>query len=428
MSRPIRLTHTVVPCLAALALFFLSGCGVGPNVFWSPDGKSLALDLDGKLRVVNVQRGEWATLDTGGRKIANPIYSPDGGRIVYQAVTAPDEAHAIADLRVRDLRTNRESIAAARIAAEKIAPGESGEAGEKLAETLKNLPPAWSPDGRWLAFSRTDRDRCTLQIARAADGGRLSPAARRLEQTLAHEPGAQHHPAWSPDGTSIAYLSGGPETDLYLADGPAGKIRRASEGALRGKVCEFNAPVWSADGTRVVVFTVDNHPPGKVDTWAVPATGGRPHLLGSCTTPMATASADILVRAYIGGREGTSVVYRAGSQSRILDQLPEPSAGFPVLSVDGRQIALPIENPALKRQELRFYDVTNGKTVISPIGDGSLIRGTGAAARARLQRITELPPESPWHRPLPWALAGLALSIAAVATRMVARAWAQRGI
>src|SRR5439155_4674207 len=109
MSSPLRLSRLAPAYLAALATLSLAGCGYGPNVVWSPDGKSLALDLDGKMRLFNVRRGEFATIDRSG-DIVNPTFSPDGSLLAYQAVTSSGDSEATAGLFVRDLRTNQERI------------------------------------------------------------------------------------------------------------------------------------------------------------------------------------------------------------------------------------------------------------------------------------------------------------------------------
>jgi Tol biopolymer transport system component len=103
--------------------------------------------------------------------------------------------------------------------------------------------PAWSPDGKRLVFAGPYPDRL---YSLKADG-----TGRRL--LWAHEAYAADHPAWSPNSKWIAFqferddLVGSGELDLYLmrANGldPRRLTRtRASEGA----------PSWSPDGTRLV--------------------------------------------------------------------------------------------------------------------------------------------------------------------------------
>src|SRR5262245_37961809 len=108
-------------CLGVLCLFSLAGC-IGPNAFWSPNGKAIALDFDGRLRLFNVASGKFARVDTGARTVVNPTFSPDGRRLAYYGVVRTDTVER-ADLWVRDLETNREWKIVDRAAAETSRPG-----------------------------------------------------------------------------------------------------------------------------------------------------------------------------------------------------------------------------------------------------------------------------------------------------------------
>ena len=68
--------------MATLGLFVLAGCD---SAFWSPDGKSLALDVHGKLRLFNVETKKFTSFNSGGRYVINPTFSPDGKTLAYYA-------------------------------------------------------------------------------------------------------------------------------------------------------------------------------------------------------------------------------------------------------------------------------------------------------------------------------------------------------
>lgn len=99
----------------------------------------------------------------------------------------------------------------------------------KLTKDRRDHFPAWSPDGRRLAFARAG-DIFVIH----ADGRGLVRLTQGRE--------VDGRPAWSPDGRSIAFIRGG---DLWLMQ-PDGARPRALYVAGRA-----NGPSWSPDGRRI---------------------------------------------------------------------------------------------------------------------------------------------------------------------------------
>ncbi len=64
--------------------------------------------------------------------------------------------------------------------------------------TVNSFDPSWSPDGRWIVFASEpagSRDAALWVVA--SDGSRL--------HELTNAPGEEEHPSWSPDGTRIVF-------------------------------------------------------------------------------------------------------------------------------------------------------------------------------------------------------------------------------
>lgn len=120
------------------------------------------------------------------------------------------------------------------------------------------LSPAWSPDGRKLAYVSFERGNSSIYVQDLATGSR---------QLLSSNRGINSAPAFSPDGTRLALtLSKGGNPDIY--------VMPASGGTQTRIVQHFSIdtePVWAPDG-RSLFFTSDRG--GKPQIYSVSAGGG----------------------------------------------------------------------------------------------------------------------------------------------------------
>ncbi len=111
------------------------------------------------------------------------------------------------------------------------------------------LTPAWSPDGRWLAYA-SDRDGAMRLYLRNLATGAERPATGREASAT--------NPAWSPEGTRLAFLAAGARievadvTRIVGADVPRDTALPPIVASKTGGY-EPGAPSWSPDGRHVVV-------------------------------------------------------------------------------------------------------------------------------------------------------------------------------
>lgn len=89
-------------------------------------------------------------------------------------------------------------------------PTDGSEKPRQLTHGWSDRAPRYSPDGRWLAFVRSDKDgKPQLHVLPTAGGD-----ARRVT-TDEHHPLGAGAPVWSPDSTRIAYVARVPEDGRY---------------------------------------------------------------------------------------------------------------------------------------------------------------------------------------------------------------------
>ncbi len=106
--------------------------------------------------------------------------------------------------------------------------------------------PQLSPDGKWVAYSVTT---FSLPDNRGSSRIWLADVATGQTRQLTQGPGSDRQPRWSPDGTTLAFVStrqGGAQVwVLGLAGGEARKITSLADGV--------SDPLWLPDGKGLIV-------------------------------------------------------------------------------------------------------------------------------------------------------------------------------
>ncbi len=101
------------------------------------------------------------------------------------------------------------------------------------------MSPAWSPDGKSMAYVSFEHKHAQIYIADLATGKRT---------LVANYPGINGAPAWSPDGNKLAIVlskSGNP--NIYLKNLQTGKLRQLTHGLAIN-----TEPSWSPDGSSII--------------------------------------------------------------------------------------------------------------------------------------------------------------------------------
>jgi Tol biopolymer transport system component len=212
-----RTARKIAPCVP-------TSCGDGAFAYsldWSPDGSSIAVAEGDRITVLSVDGDRRTTLTETSGLVDGVAWAPDGTRIAYSMG---------GDLFIVRSDGGR---------SDRILDAQGG---------LGASEPAWSPDGTKIAYVLlTDYPEPVLGFGGWSTAAiwTVSPDGSKPTKLFEQGPccwnGPHGGPAWSPDGTMLAFTLGGfeeggddVEYHMYVMDADGTDLRVLGEGSADG--------------------------------------------------------------------------------------------------------------------------------------------------------------------------------------------------
>jgi Tol biopolymer transport system component len=294
--------------------------GTSMSVAVSPDGRTLAIDLQGAIWTVPAGGGTARRVTGVFEDARQPRWSPDGRWITYFGYQ--DGGYDIWS----------------------VAPDGSGQ--HRLTwGPFDDREPVWSHDGTRVAFS-SDRG---SPLGSDYNIWMLDVQSGVLTQ-LTSAPSEDYMPAWSPDDREIAFASTRENGAAAWAVSVADRVERKVASVTSGRI---DAPSWSPDGT--LVYHVTAGTSSRYESQGTSLTGGENVFAFRAAWASATeffyVSDGRIRRRTLGSGEPRTVEFSATLQvtrpqytRRVRDftsTTPRRALGIvhPTLSPDGRQVA-----------------------------------------------------------------------------------------
>lgn len=233
---------------------------------WSPDGRWIAVAMQGSIWKVDPATGTAFELTHGPKYHTSPTWSPDGRWIVY---AADDDGTSI-------------QLEAVEV--------DTGKAHALTEDAHLYADPVFSPDGTRIAYVSTRPNGYFNVYVRPIRDGRW--AGDEIAVTRDHDHGRERlyfgawdmhtQPSWTPDGQALVLVS---NRDAPLGSGNVWRVPVAADGMakatliLQEETLYRTRPDVSRDGKRIIFSSSRGAADQFNHLYLVPIAGGEPYKL-----------------------------------------------------------------------------------------------------------------------------------------------------
>ena len=325
-------------------------------------------DRDGPVEIYATSPGGTPKRITLSNGSSDPAYSPDGSKIAF--------------------------VSGGGLGYDIFVMNSDGTGRKQLTNTgSADLQPAWSPDGRKIAFvsntfslnGQTDYEIWVMN----ADGTNPTP--------ITNNSYSETQPAWSPDGSKIAFESsrrdlGDTDQNIYVMNadgsGPASNLTPYTPGPQPGDPPyqgHDDDPAWSPDGSKIAyVHTFAPNASGVPNIWVMDANGGNKINIQNNQTTSGVEPAwspDGSKIAYVGATDTNRDIYTMNANGS--GQATVETGGNPAydISPDWQPVSIRVGDARVKEKNTsaRFTVSLSGASDQAVTVDYATANGTAKA-------------------------------------------------